>query len=69
MSKRKGKRSIYWKGDWHEAAIYEMDALTPGNRIAGPAVIEHPATTFLLPPGFETFLNAYRIFEMTTPKG
>ena len=32
-----------------EAATWEMDLLRPGNRIEGPAVIEHPATTLLVP--------------------
>jgi len=61
---KKGKRSIFWEGDWTEAVLYEMDLLEPGNRIQGPAVIEAPATTFLLPPGFETLLNAHKIFEV-----
>jgi acetone carboxylase beta subunit len=45
-----------------------MDVLEPGNLIRGPAVIEHPATTFLVPPGFMTRLNAYRIFEVEACK-
>ncbi len=65
----KPSRQIYWKGEWIDAKIYEMDPLEPGNRIAGPAVVEHPATTFLLPPGYEAVLNAYRIFEVTSNGG
>ncbi len=65
----KPSRQIYWKGEWIDAEIFEMDPLQPGNRIAGPAVIEHPATTFLLPPGYEAVLNAYRIFEVTLTGG
>ena len=45
-----------------------MDLLEPGNTIDGPAVIEHPATTFLVPPGFKTRLDAHRIFEVETSK-
>ena len=65
----KPSRRIYWEGTWQDAKIYEMDLLQPGNRIAGPAVIEHPATTFLVPPGFETVLNRYKIFEITSSGG
>ena len=61
---RKGKRPIFWRGDWIDAELYEMDRLAPGNRVCGPSVIEAPATTLLLPPGYETKLNAYRIFEV-----
>ena len=41
-----------------------MDLLEPGNIVRGPAVVEAPATTLLLPPGFHTKLDAYRIFEI-----
>ena len=63
----KGQRPIYWNGSWHEAAVYEMDLLEPGNIVHGPAVIEAPATTLLLPPGFVANLGPYRIFEITQP--
>lgn len=63
---KKGQRPIYWKSQWHDAAIFEMDRIEPGNRIQGPAVIEAPATTFLLPPGFETTLNRFKIFELSS---
>ena len=46
-----------------------MDQLEPGNVIHGPAVIEHPATTFLVPPGFVTRLDAHRIFEVEAQEG
>lgn len=62
---RKGTRPIYWEGAWVDADIYEMDEVQPGNRIEGPAVIEAPATTFLLPRGFSTVLNKFKIFEVT----
>lgn len=65
----KPSRDIYWKGKWIPATILEMDPLQPGNKIVGPAVIEHPATTFLIPPGHETILNAYRIFEVSLTGG
>jgi N-methylhydantoinase A len=32
--------------------VYDRASLTPGNRIAGPAIIEQMDTTTLLPPGF-----------------
>jgi acetone carboxylase beta subunit len=65
MASRKGSRRIYWKGQWHQAGVYEMGLLEPGNIIHGPAVVEAPATTLLLPPGFEAILNAFRIFEIS----
>ncbi len=66
---QKPSRNIYWRDAWQDAAVYEMDPLQPGNRIVGPAVVEHPATTFLVQPGCTATLNAYRIFEVTETTG
>ncbi|MBA7710325.1 Acetone carboxylase beta subunit [subsurface metagenome] len=60
----KGKRKIFWEADWHNASLWEMSLLNPGNLIDGPAVIEAPATTLLVPPGFKVFLDKHRIFHM-----
>lgn len=60
----KGHREIFWGTGWHEAALWEMGLLKPGNVIDGPAVIEAPATTLLVPPGFRVRLDEHRIFHM-----
>ena len=60
----KGKRKIFWEADWHNASLWEMSLLNPGNLLDGPAVIEAPATTLLVPPGFKVFLDKHRIFHM-----
>jgi N-methylhydantoinase A/oxoprolinase/acetone carboxylase beta subunit len=41
-----------------------MDKLVPGNELIGPAVVESPATTMLVPPGFETNYDNHRIFHL-----
>ena len=46
---RKGTRRIYRGGQWHDALIFEMDELVPGNVVEGLAVIEAPNTTLLVP--------------------
>ena len=48
---RKGTRNMYQKGRWLPAALWEMEMLEPGNKIAGPAIIEHPAPTLVVPDG------------------
>ena len=50
-----GKRDVYWKGEWLKAEIWEMEKLQPGNRIHAFAILESPATTFVIPLGFETY--------------
>ncbi|MBE3570241.1 MAG: hydantoinase/oxoprolinase family protein [Bacillales bacterium] len=59
-----GTRNVYWKGEWMVADIWEMEKLKPGNKIHSFAIIESPATTFVIPPGFETYLDAHRIFHL-----
>jgi N-methylhydantoinase A/oxoprolinase/acetone carboxylase beta subunit len=41
-----------------EAAIYDRAALSPGARIAGPAVIVEAETSTLVPEGFRAGPNA-----------
>lgn len=59
-----GTRKFYRKKRWVDAKLYKMEALRPGNRVAGPAIIESDATTFVVPDGFETFLDGHRLFHL-----
>lgn len=59
---RKGTRDVYWKGTWKKFIIYEMDFIKPGNVINGPCIIEHPATTLVVPPDYQVAMDEYRIF-------
>ena len=45
----KGERDVYIDGKWYKAGIYDMEAMLPGNIINGLAILEHPATTLLVP--------------------
>ena len=40
--------------------IYDRDAMAPGQRVAGPAVIEAPDTTMLVHPGQTVRMDEYR---------
>jgi N-methylhydantoinase A len=45
-----GRRPVYLQGKFRPTPTYARAALTAGNRIGGPALIEeHAATTLLLP--------------------
>ena len=59
-----GSRKFYDNRKWVEADLYHMESLMPGNRVSGPAVIESDATTFVVPTGFETFLDKHRLFHL-----
>lgn len=61
---KRGTRKFYRKKRWVNAQLYQMEALRPGNRIKGPAIIESDATTFVVPDGFETWLDGHRLFHL-----
>lgn len=59
----KGSRQMYYGGTWHDAQLWEMDLLRPGNRVDGPAVIEHPATTLVIPQGDHIWVDEWTIIH------
>jgi acetone carboxylase beta subunit len=58
----KGIRNMYWKGRWVPATLWEMEMLRPGNVVRGPAIIEHPATTLVVPEGKRVKTDEYNFF-------
>lgn len=58
----KGEREVFWDGRWYLAEVYEMGKLRAGNIIQGPAIIEAPASTYVVPPNYKTKLDSRRIF-------
>lgn len=55
----KGRRDIYWDGEWLSAAIYDGPAMGRGNTLIGPAIIEEPTTTIVVPPTWQVFCDRY----------
>ena len=48
----KGRRNVWFRGSgFVEAAIYERGKLPVGVPFEGPAVVEQPDTTTVMPPG------------------
>ena len=59
----KGARKVYFRGKRQDFRVYEMDELKAGNVVNGPAIIEHPATTFYIPPGKHAAFDARRLIH------
>lgn len=57
---RKPSRQAYWEGEWLPWSIYEMDLLHAGNVVPGPAILEDPATTLVVPPDRQARLDEHR---------
>jgi acetone carboxylase, beta subunit len=58
----KGTRPVYQHGRWHDADIWRMEALEPGNEIHGLAVIEASNTTLFVPPDWRVRIDAHDIY-------
>ncbi|SFI59185.1 hydantoinase/oxoprolinase family protein [Thermoflavimicrobium dichotomicum] len=58
-------RLVYYKGNWEQANVYQMDHLRPGNTVYGFTIIESPNTTFVVPKGYKAYLDAHRIFHLS----
>jgi N-methylhydantoinase A len=52
-------RPVLFEEGWQESAIYERDLLSVGARLRGPAVVEEPAASTLVPPGFTLEVDRY----------
>jgi N-methylhydantoinase A len=57
----KERRKVYFseKDNFVEASIYERGYLASGDVLEGPAVIEQPDSTTVLPPGFRCSVDEY----------
>jgi N-methylhydantoinase A len=59
---RKGKREIYFSrpaNRFIDAPVYDYDRLAVGARLSGPAIIELPFTTTLVPPEHRVTVDPY----------
>ena len=46
------KERVYFDGGWLETPIYDRGKLSPGNTVAGPAVVVQDDTTTVIEPGY-----------------
>jgi len=58
---RQEPRQAYWgnKTGFVETPVFTFEALQPGNRVKGPALIEAPDTTYVIAPGWHFALDQY----------
>jgi N-methylhydantoinase A len=53
------QRKIHLDDDVIEATVYARDELYPGDRIAGPCIVEQYDTTSVIPPGFTVVVDGW----------
>ena len=63
----KGERPVWWTetSDYVATPVYEQDDIAAGQTVAGPAIVESPATTLAVPPGRSARLDGHRIFHLS----
>ncbi len=63
-------RPVHWgrasAGRYVDSRIYQLETVMAGNTIEGPAIVEHSATTFAIPPGRTARLDGHHIFHLTS---
>jgi acetone carboxylase beta subunit len=59
VSAKKGNRLCYFREGWTDTTIYQWESLEAGNRIQGPAILEHATTTLVVPPQKMVYVDEY----------
>jgi N-methylhydantoinase A/oxoprolinase/acetone carboxylase beta subunit len=62
-------RTVRWRDTEAETSIILLEDVEAGHRITGPAIVEHSATTFAIPPGRAARLDTHGIFHLTSGEG
>ena len=55
----KATRNMYWDGEWLTTNVYDGTSMGRGNKVVGPAIIEEPTTTIVVPPNWQVFCDRY----------
>jgi N-methylhydantoinase A len=65
-----GTRQVYWEGHGFQATpIHDSTTLSPGATVRGPAIVELPETTIVVPPGDTGKMDPYGSFVITIGRG
>ncbi len=61
------ERQVLLGGGWVRAEVHERDALAPGFRTKGPAVIEEESSTTFVPPSWRLEVDGFGILHLEGP--
>ncbi|MEA3096631.1 hydantoinase B/oxoprolinase family protein [Caballeronia mineralivorans] len=59
---------IFSGGEWRDTPVFDRDALAPGARIDGPAIVNEPTGTTVIEPGWQVVVSKHNhlVVERTT---
>lgn len=63
----KARREMYWSGQFHDAVVYDLEGLKPGNIVQGPSLVEGAATTVVVPPEHKLYMDRRKVFWVIRP--
>lgn len=64
-----GEQRIFLGGEYLSAPVFDGPALSPGDRIAGPALICNPDSTTVVHPGYAGVLDRHLTLAITPDEG
>jgi len=62
---RTGYQEVYFDERYRDTPVYDREALAPGNRIEGPAIVVEDDSTVVVQPGNEARVDRYEALEIT----
>ncbi len=59
--RQRGERAVYWPqpAGFQPTCLYDGSSALPGHAVAGPAVLEFPTTTVVVPPDWRCVVDAF----------
>ncbi|MBW2368665.1 MAG: hydantoinase/oxoprolinase family protein, partial [Deltaproteobacteria bacterium] len=60
----KNKRQVYFEDQFIETPVYDGLVLKHGNLVFGPAIVEEPTTTIVVPPDFDLICDSYNNYVL-----
>jgi N-methylhydantoinase A len=61
----KRSRAVIFEGSRIEVEVFDGEQLTPSMGIHGPAIVEEPTTTVVIPPEWKLWVNSFGDYELT----
>ena len=60
----KNNREVFFEGEGVNTPVYDGLLLKHGNMVFGPAIVEEPTTTIVVPPDFDLTCDSYENYVM-----
>ena len=62
------RRAAYFEGGFREVDVFDGLKLAAGNRVPGPAIVEQPTTTIVIPPAYDMICDRFGNYMMNATR-